>query len=161
MIRLTDDRRKVGGVALGAIWLGNSNDESSSNLDDRDVKAVLNVAQDMPATRGWAQGLEYMHIGLVDGPGNEPITYAAAVLALHALLKRHNVLVCCHSGVRSLAVIVLYLTVTSDIVGWTWLDCLERLRERVDCDLPNMNHVHVEAINKIPETLLQHIMRNK
>ena len=147
MIRLTDDKRKVGGVALGAIWIGSSGDERGSGMEY--VGAILNVAQDMVSTRGWNDNIEAMHVGLIDGPGNEQSAYCAAVLALHALLKRHNVLVCDHIGGRALAVAVMYLNVGIASAGRGWGDWLDILQERVDADLPAVNEVHAQAFGRM------------
>lgn len=145
MLKLTDDRRKVGGVALGAVWIGNSEAEQCGPLEMADIGAVLNVAQDLVSRRVWPV-VESMHVGLIDGPGNEPAVYCAAVYALHALLKRHNTLVCCHSGGRSLAVALTYLVVTSDR---SWDQWLEALYERVDYELPTVKQLHRDAFNQV------------
>src|SRR4051812_26384297 len=93
------------------IWIGDGADEAYGDLCSAGVKAILNVAQDLPSTRGWRQGIEYMHVGLIDGPGNPTTAYYAAVLALATLLKRSHTVVCCHSGSRSMAVVLMYLSV--------------------------------------------------
>lgn len=142
MIQLLEDRRRVGGIALGGLWIGNAVDERCADRVVFNIGGVLNVAQDLVATQSWWSGIEYMQVGLVDGPGNEPAVYASAVLALHALLRRHNTLVCCHGGGRSLAVAVMYMNVSVDRSWGRWM---ELLSERVDTDLPEVNEVHKEA----------------
>ena len=142
MIKLTEDMRRVGGVALGGIWIGDSTDEASVHLDSVDIGAILNVAQDMVTTRDWSQGVESMHVGLIDGPGNEVAAYCSAVLALHALLKRHNTLVCCHVGGRALAVAIMYLNAAEGAPYKAWDHWLAMLGERVDQELPTPNDVH-------------------
>jgi hypothetical protein len=93
------------------LYVGNADDEKRAvhyvRLDM--VDRVLVVAQDMEPTCGCEDGVEYMHVGLVDGPGNPLAAYHAAVLALVSLSRRGRVLVCCHSGGRSLAVAMMYL----------------------------------------------------
>ncbi len=118
MIKITDN-----------IWIGNSDDEKKV-IDYRrrgSVDGVLIVAQDMEPTNGWDGGVEYMHVGLVDGPGNMLATYHAAVLALMSLARRGKVLVCCHDGGRSLAVAVMYLYLTGD--GPSWDECIDRMAD--------------------------------
>ena len=140
ILKLLDDRREVLGVSLGGLWIGNSESEMQAPGG-----AVLNVAQDLPSYRGWPS-TEAMHVGLIDGPGNEISAYCAAVLALDALLHRHNVLVHCHTGGRSLAVVLLYLCATSDRSWVSWLGALE---ERVDSELPPVNRIHQDVIPEV------------
>lgn len=157
MIKLVEDRRGVPGVALGGIWVGTSYDEQTVNLKENDIGAVLNVAQDLISTRLWPGGTEAMHVGLVDGPGNELTAYYTAVLALHTLMRRHNVLVCCHSGGRSMVVAVMYLN-TQHQCGWEqWLDILgERCEE-----LYPINSIHRLAFEKMNWKLLKSLMEHK
>lgn len=157
MIRLTDDKRKVGGVALGAIWIGNSGDEAADYFDTAYIGAVLNVAQDMTGTKFWEHGVEVMHVGLIDGPGNEIGTYCAAVLALHALLKRHNTLVCCHTGGRALAVAIMYLKAQGER---HWDSLIQVLQERVEDDLPVPNYIHREVFDQIDWSSLKKLIGN-
>lgn len=127
-------------------------DEIGADLAGGDVEAVLNVAQDLHSTRGWFCGVEAAHVGLIDGPGNEPAAYYAAVLALHMLLKRHNVLVCCHSGGRALAVAVMYMQAMWVRRGWDeWVTVLT---ERIGTDLPLVNEVHRRAFEDLRWELL-------
>lgn len=154
MIRITEDRLKVGGVALGAIYVGNSTDEQTA-----EVTSILNVAQDLISTRGWDDGIESMHVGLIDGPGNELSTYCSAVLALHALLRRHNVLVCCHTGGRAIMVAMMYLHVSNYLQDRGWCDWWYILQERIEEPLPTPNQVHIEAFDKIDWKLLSKLMR--
>lgn len=140
MIRLTDN-----------LWIGIAPDEALADLAKLDIKAILNVAQDLQATRGWYCGVEYAQVGLIDGPGNPPAAYHAAVLALVMLLKRGRVMVCCHGGSRSFAVALMYLNLTA---GRGWDGWLEVLRERVDDELPVPNEVHRLAFNRMNWRLL-------
>lgn len=129
MIRLT-----------GNIWIG---DSASSPLK---MDAVLNVAQDMRGDCGWPD-VEYMQVGLVDGPGNPPSAYCAAVLALAALCRRHRrVLVCCHTGSRSVAVVLMYVSILTDR---SWDDSLVLLRERADGDIPDAHDAHKRVFDRI------------
>lgn len=137
------------------VWIGNSADEEHTNLTSAGIGAVLNVAQDMVTTHSWYHDIEVMHVGLVDGPGNIPAVYAAAVLGLHILLQRHSVLVCCHDGGRSLAVVIMYASATGGGRGWPgdwvagWDNWLYQLGSNVDQPLPEVNPIHKEAFDKM------------
>ena len=155
MIKVADDQRKVGGVALGGIWIGSAPEEQLGIRREYDIGAILNVAQDLSSTRGWEHGIEAMHVGLIDGPGNELCAYYAAILALHALLKRHNTMICCHGGWRSLAVVMMYMSVTT---GHTWDELLSMLRERTDYDLAEPSAVHRDVFNKLDRYLLKKLI---
>jgi hypothetical protein len=142
MIKLTDN-----------LWIGDSADEVYADLVD--IGAVLNVAQDLQGTRGWMDGVEYMQVGLIDGPGNVPAAYHAAVLALAALLKRNRTLVCCHTGGRALAVSLMWLHLTS---GRGWDSWLAILCERVEGELPIPHEAHKEAFNRMNWRLLSSVL---
>lgn len=143
MIKLTEDRRKID--ALGALYIGSSADERHADKEMSSIDAILNVAQDLNPTRCWPV-IEYMHVGLIDGPGNELSAYCGAVLALRSLLKLNNVLVCCHTGGRSLAVSIMLMRLN---VERSWEDLWSLIHERVDVDLPKVNEVHKTAFSKI------------
>jgi len=128
------------------LWVGDSNDERYADLATARVLGVLNVAHDMQCSRGWEYGLEYMQVGLVDGPGNSLVTYRAAILALVSMLERHTVLVCCHTGGRAMAVALMYARLTSD---WGWDEPLQFLRERVDEKIPAPHEAHRTAFDAI------------
>ena len=137
------------------IWIGDSADERYTDIDTECIGAILNVAQDLQA-RGHRRGVEYMQVGIIDGPGNPPAAYHAAVLALVTLLKRHEqVLVCCHTGGRSLAVAILHMGMTT---GHDWDGLLGILRERVDAVLPVPHAAHRAAFSKMNWRLLNSVM---
>lgn len=138
MIRLTDN-----------LWIGTSDDEKKVSHDR--ITAVLNVAHDMTGTHGWADGIEYMQVGLIDGPGNPIAAYHAAVFALVTLLKRHDTLACCHTGGRAMAVALMYLHLTG---GRGWDGRIELLKERVEDELPVPHEAHKEAFHKMNWRLL-------
>ncbi len=128
------------------IWLGNAPDESHADLNTPGITAILNVAMDLYGQRGWRHGVEYAQVGLIDGPGNPPAAYHAAVLTLIALLKRHDkVVVVCHGGSRSMAVILMHMNVN---VRRTWDECVELLHERVE-GFPDSHEIHKEAFTKL------------
>ena len=140
------------------LWIGLAVGPEYSNLSASGIDAVLNTAQDLQSVIGWDDGIDYMQVGLIDGPGNTLSAYYAAVLALAALLKRHeNVLVCCHEGGRSLAVAIMYLQ-TVFAHGWdVWINLL---RERVDTDLPTPNSAHKVAFGRMNWDLLKRAMED-
>ena len=135
----------------GRLWIGDSADESVAYYASEKIEGVLNVAQDLQPTCGWSRGLDYMHVGLIDGPGNSPAAYHAAVLALVALLRRCRTLVCCHTGGRSLTVALMYLHLTG---GRGWDGNLDVLRERVDGEFPAPHEVHRAAFDGMNWRLL-------
>ena len=145
MIRLTDD-----------IWIGDSADEQVADVESSSILAILNVAQDMHSTRGWRDGVESAHAGLIDGPGNTLSAYYAAVLMLHSLVERRRVLVCCHSGGRALAVTAMYMNLTADR---DWDELISVLRERVDPELPEVNPAHRGAFDEMNWGLLRGMIK--
>lgn len=133
MIRLTDN-----------LWIGDS--VSPKNIGAVEIGAVLNVAQDLQGEVGWPD-VEYAQVGLVDGPGNLPAAYHAAVLALATLRQRYNkVLVYDHDGGRALAVVVIYL---NQIARHGWNGWMEVIRKLVDIDLPVPHPAHRAAFDRI------------
>jgi hypothetical protein len=143
MIRVTEN-----------LFIGSSDD--AENVKALGVGGVLNVAYDLRGSSGWPQ-VEYMQVGLIDGPGNLPDAYHAAVLALGELTARHHqVLVCCHTGSRSLAVVLMFMEFSSRR-GWDgWLEVLQ---ERAPLDLPVPHEAHREAFDKMHWDALLSITR--
>lgn len=155
MIQLTDN-----------IWIGSSKDEGYADLAILDIGAILNVAHDLHPTRGWDNGIEYMHIGLVDGPGNAPRMYCAAILGLSYLLDIYQgVLVVGHDYSRSLAVVIMYLILKggrksehpSQMHRWgTWQSIFEELSKKTELVEPHT--AHREAADLIPFGLLEQLL---
>lgn len=143
MIRLSD-----------TLWIGDSSVGQRELWSSR-IGAALNVAQDLRADIGWPD-VEYMQVGLIDGPGNPLGAYYSAVLALDSLLLRRNTLVFCHTGSRSMAVGAIYLNAKA---GLKWDELIALLRERVDGDLPSPHKAHREAFDRIDWKLLEKILR--
>lgn len=137
MIRLTDH-----------LWIGDSADGMRLGL--MRVGAVLNVARDLCIRAGWPD-VEYAQVGLVDGPGNLPRVYASAVLLLADMLTRHDVMVCCHNGARSLVVSLMYLNVAA---RKDWTGILNMMRERIDGTLPEVNQAHITVFDSMDWKLL-------
>lgn len=126
------------------LWVGNSEAEKWIDRHGVSITGVLVTAHDMAPVNDWRRGIEYMHVGLMDGPGNLLSAYHSAVLALSTLVKKHKdnpVLVCCHNGSRSLAVVVMYLYLIGAAPSWD--ECMERLRIRPD--LPKVHGIHRSA----------------
>lgn len=152
MIKLTPD-----------LWIGNSADGGSFAAER--VAGVLNVAQDLRGRYGWP-AMEYKQVGLIDGPGNEPVGYCSAVLALVALTRRCSpVAVYDHDGGRALVVCAMYLNLMlgkhrPDPLSWShWLTWEERLREIENgipgVELPEPHPAHVEAFGRLPYGILE------
>lgn len=131
------------------LWVGDSAAEERGPLEFFGISAVLNVAKDMPCTRLWPN-FESVHVGLVDGPGNEPALYCAAVFALHALLRGRSTLVCCHSGSRALAVGTMYLAAARD---QDWDSVVQSIAELVDSELPPVHPAHKIASARVVNLL--------
>jgi hypothetical protein len=134
--------------------VGSSFDEHNAKVD-----AILNVAKDLLPTRDWGAGIEYVHIGLVDGPGNLPEYYYAAVMALFGLLKNdRKVLVCCHDGFgRSMAVVVMYLNATN---GMGWDTLLSMIQEGCEDGIPKPRAEHKKAFENMNWRLLAKVVND-
>ncbi len=163
MIKITD-----------SIWIGSSDDERTVALwaVDENVKltGVLNVARDLANTHGSVNLVEYAHVGLIDGPGNTHADYCAAILALVGLLDRHkSVMVCCHSGTRSLAIVIMYSILKKGnrpdpvhvtfLSCWTnWDDMLAEIEDNIEVRLPIPHKAHKEAFDTMPLSLLEMLL---
>lgn len=138
------------------LWIGDSA-VTGRDLMAEGVGAVLNVAQDLRGYVGWPD-VEYMQVGLVDGPGNPLSSYYAAVLALGSLLKRHGALVFCHTGSRSVVVAAMYVNVG---MCCTWDRMVTMLSEKVDEDLPTPHEAHIKAFGEMDWKQLRKILEEK
>lgn len=90
------------------VSIGDSSDARHAN--NKEFDAVLNVAIDFD----WRDDFKWRHkVGLVDGAGNHPGTFFAAVVLLESLVKSgKRVLVHCHAGLsRSVMVVAAWLTI--------------------------------------------------
>ena len=103
------------------IAIGNRHEAADIDmLEENDITAVLNVAYDLDicypsmSLSPYRFAIEYHKVGLIDGPGNEINTLAAAVYTLAQILERHEkVFVHCHAGIsRSTTVVSIYLAHT-------------------------------------------------
>lgn len=124
------------------IWIG---DSISGENPYSNITAILNVAVDLNLKGRWPAAV-YAQAGLVDGPGNSSATYVAAALLLGDLSRRRDTLVCCHNGGRSLAVVVMHLTIQT---GRDWDGIMQILWERTDRKLPSVHKAHMEALKNI------------
>ena len=133
------------------LWVGNSSDGQSAKVD-----CVLNVARDLHIKRGYPD-IEYMQVGMVDGPGNLLSAYYAAVLSLATMMKSgKKVLVHCHEGKsRSMAVAVMYLRLT---IGMEWDTLLSMIRESNDNDIPEPHSAHKKAFYSIDWEMLAKVV---
>lgn len=151
------------------LLIGNSYDEQHATLCiNYKTRAILNVAYDMPRGQ-FSDEIEYMHVGLIDGPGNILANYCAAVLAVVSLIDRcKNVLICCPNGnSRSLAIALMYLilkggrvsTPTTFLHPWrTWEQVLNELRYNTNIDLPEPHWSHRQAADKLSYSLLEQLL---
>ena len=102
------------------IYVGNSSDSryllDGTGINPNGITAVLNVAQDLDLVN--KSDLKYLHVKLIDGPGNSEETFSQAVAALHQLLADgHTVLVHCHEGISRSPTVVA--TVLAQIHAYT------------------------------------------
>jgi len=119
------------------IAIGNRRDAMNfDSLVSNGIDAVLNVAYDLDISyfefyheKEYKFEVEYQKVGLIDGPGNKPSTFAAAVYMLDQLLERHDkVLVHCHAGVsRSASVVATYL---SQVNGISFEEAINLVKEK-------------------------------
>lgn len=150
------------------LWVGNSEDGMFADLAINDITGVLNVAVDLQDSGGPARDIECMKVGLVDGPGNEVVTYCAAILAVSSLFRRHEaVLVYDHDGGRATAVSMMYLNLVRgkhrpDPVGWSWWMSWDERLAAIDAEvltrLPKPHEAHVRAFGKVPFGILETIL---
>ncbi len=127
------------------LWIGHSDDEKWVVRHRPPINGVLVVAHDMVPTNDWRDKIEYMHVGIIDGPGNPLSAYHAAVLALMTLVKRRDdnrILVCAHDGGRALAVVIMYLYLLGECPSWD--ECLARLRAN-SAGIPKIHDAHRRA----------------
>lgn len=131
------------------LWIGNSDEEGMIVHHRPMMDAVLITAHDMVPTNDWKDKIEYMHVGLVDGPGNPLAAYHAAVLALVALVKRgegQKVLICDHDGGRSLAVVIMYLYLLGE--GPSWDEAVDRMMDAEE-EQPKPHDARCEALERL------------
>ena len=150
MIKITDNLWLSGAVNVGEVLTAS-------------IGGILNVAQDLNSVVCWPI-VEYAHVGLIDGPGNETCDYYAAIMALKMLVRRcKKVLVYDHEGARALVVILMYLNLKEGQIrpsstAWghwpLWDERLKLVQERARVELPEPHSAHIEMFNKIPWGLI-------
>lgn len=145
------------------ICIGNSDD--AYNCEKLNVGAVLNVAQDLEPVCSWPE-VDYTHVGLIDGPGNESVDYCAAVMVLSLLIRRRGdkdylIMIYDHDGGRSLVIALMYLSLKTGRRGnvpsmpqvWTgWKENYDKIKAD---NLPKVHPSHIEAFEKLPFGLLE------
>lgn len=100
------------------ISIGDASDARHLTQAKEEFHATLNVAIDLDIEDKKDDCVRTTFkrhkVGLVDGPGNDPLKMVAAVLLLHSLVRSHlNVLVHCHAGQsRSVMICAMYLDAT-------------------------------------------------
>jgi len=97
------------------ISIGNADD--ARRLENPTFDATLNVAIDLDIE----DHFKWRHkVGLLDGPGNNPSTFIAALILLHSLVQqRKRILVHCQAGTsRSVMVVATYVA----MMGYADLD---------------------------------------
>ena len=94
------------------IYIGNSFD--AATVTPEMVEASLNVALDLDITN--TNKIKLYKVGMVDGPGNDPGVFIAAILCLDGMARKYNkVLVHCHEGrSRSVIVVSTYLSINTN-----------------------------------------------
>ena len=141
------------------LWIGNTIDEANLDFDVKGITGILMVAHDMQQLNRYRltakSEVEYMQVGLIDGPGNTMMAYHAAVLALAAIIKRRQVMVCCHGMERSIAVVAMYLRLTQGR-GWDWW--VGKLCGMLDNDAPTIHEEHKLAFYKLNWRLLNTVI---
>lgn len=126
------------------IYIGTSKDAEHEDLAAHGINALLNVAHDLKCVRAWPQ-FTYAQCGIIDGPGNTMSSYYSAVMMLASfVLEGKRTMVYCHNGGRSLAIVLMYLTLTG---GYNWDEWLKLLREANA--LPDPNPEHKKMYDKI------------
>jgi protein-tyrosine phosphatase len=94
------------------VAIGNADDARTVTKEQFD--AVLNVAIDLEILD---LSVKRHKIGLIDGPGNDPMTFLLAVLFLYSLVKSgKRVLIHCHEGKsRSVMVCAIFVAIQEQI----------------------------------------------
>jgi len=150
------------------LWVGDSH--SLKLAQSVNVNAIFNVAHDLSqfgcdsSTRPLmmklaSRGVKYIHMGLINGPGNEVIDYCAVVLFLKGMMQRYkSVLVYDHDGGLALVVGAMYTNLVegqqrltpSTWSHWlTWDECVADY-SALSCKLPKVHEVHIEIFNRMP-----------
>ncbi len=136
------------------LWVGNSNDAMIA-----DVGCILNVAKDLRGVHGWPK-VQYIQVGLVDGPGNPHHLYYAAVMALDTLMNTGNkVLVHCHEGKsRSVTVALMYMNLTYQR---TLSELIEIVEERTGITLSSIHQAHYKVFDTMDWSSLKRLIETQ
>lgn len=132
------------------IYIGNSFDAATATSEQ--VEASLNVAIDLDITN--TNKIKLYKVGMVDGPGNDPGVFIAAILCLDGMLRKYNkILVHCHEGKsRSVIVVSTYLSISTGIDFDVILKDVMKKRE-VDVYRPALYELAKSAIPVIKKVV--------
>lgn len=162
------------------IYIGNSSDEQYIDLVEFKIDGLLNVAKDLRGKYRWTTDIERAQVGLIDGPGNILSSYSAAVLVLYTLTDRcEGILVFDHDGGRSLAIVVMYLSLRNgktsshptilnhwapwdvifkEVCGHAVYSQSERKDDTGLTKIPKVHEAHKEAYDVMPFSLLESLI---
>ncbi len=141
------------------IAIGNRHESADIDmLMENGITAVLNVAYDLDISYfeddvpAYKFKIEYHKAGMIDGPGNEATTLAAAAYLLVQILERHDkVFVHCHAGVsRAPTVVSTYLAYAQ---GISFDEALEAVKAKRTAANPNTH------LRELARTVLTEIVR--
>ena len=144
------------------VWIGESSD-LDPGAEDRihpafqGIKVVFNCAADLDTHNLFGDVVEYVHLGLVDGPGNTMADYHAALLKLCGILcKKQRVMVHDHEiGSRTVALVIMALHAMYRR-GWDyWLGIIREKTNKSDLT-PHLEHR--KAFNRVNWRLVSSIL---
>ena len=142
------------------MWIGDSRDALDADLVGNGISVVLNCAADLNVERwNFVSGVEYVQIGLIDGPGNTMAEYHATTLKLCGIIKSgRGVLIHGHdAGAITTAVAIMALHALYRR-GWDyWLNVIRELLETPDM---SPHPEHRRAFNRINWRLVSAVMED-
>ena len=125
--------------------------EDALQVSRNHFDATLNVAIDLD----FQEEFKWRHkIGLLDGPGNDPLTFMAAVIMLHSLLRQgKRVLLHCHAGTSRSVMVGATYTAAMGIT--TFDDALQKimLQRKIDSYRPSLYDLAQSVLPKLQEII--------